>query len=197
MTFLIAADFLGDPSGWIQEIFGGILTSILFFAWFYSFKPRIEISKQICKRKFTDKAKEPFYSIKVINHSYFKLVDIRFSLVMKMPIQSPGGKSFSITEIECIPTQLIQLSPKPFKLFKREILNSDEYAAYAFIVNVRQPLQELWTSEKGTLEFSVHAKHGYSGRTVVISEPFTDCETSFKVGKFKHGLSTEIKPLGD
>jgi hypothetical protein len=168
-----------NPKDWSLEVLGGVFTSIVFWLWFQLFKPRIAISKKICVRNQKDKAK--YFQIKVVNKSFWKLVDVRFSLLLVTPTGSPGGKSTSMIEVECVPRQLIEIPPHPVSLFWGTIKrNYDEYAPHAFLVTIREDIKTLWTDKSGHLEFRVHAKHGYSGRTVVIKEPYTDCETVFK-----------------
>jgi hypothetical protein len=168
----------------ITGVISSLLASLIFLLFLFCLKPKLKISSKIA-RYITPEGKKVFL-IKVINCSFFKLIDVNVELFIQNPINTHGGKNLRLHK-------LVLKRDKIWYIEKRNTLFSkSEYATYAIIFNCLDDIDKEWQADGSTLHFKVICKHGLSGFQKVNTRHYYDKSTEIKDGKFIHGRSMEI-----
>lgn len=167
-----------------QSVVMSIIASIIFLFLLFFLRPRVKIAEKIA-------FKNGQYTLKVVNRSFFKLIDVHVELVVLKPFNSGAGKNLRIQGIELKKHRIWYIAAKPFREKK------SHYGSHAIIFSITDnEAIENWDSEKGeTLHFKVIAKHGLSSFMKITTFKYHDKEDDIVKGKFGFGNNCEIIKL--
>ena len=171
-------------SSWFIGIWAGFISSVLFLVFIYILRPRIKISPQISK---STKAGKTVYQIKIVNKSFFKVIDIHFELTLMHPMGEPKGRGLKMKRIQLKADKLWYISARD------TFIRKSEYAPFAVRVIILEDLEQVWNQEEDFLDFKIIAKHGFSGFNKVIRERFNH-NSCIIDGEFENGTSMVIQP---
>ncbi len=148
----------------LTGVFSGVIASLLIALAMFGIKPRLEISDEICRDK-----EDGLCRIKVVNRTRAGLVDVKYFL--HAGFKSNDGLT-DIYEVMCVKPRLEFMAPYSRK-------NTD------YAVRISYDLNDYLTKDYNYLEFTISARHPFSGRTVVKRKIF-DIQ-SVRCGKFQMG----------
>ena len=138
----------------LMAVLTGVVASFIYFGLMLLIRPHIGLSRYICFRE--NKSGEKRYSVKVVNRSWAKLVDVKYTM------EYIKNSSDSICEIQVVepkktPLQVLDRKRVLFDFFKKVYDNS---------VNISYDLDESKypvESGKTRLSFTIVARHSISG----------------------------------
>lgn len=168
----------------IQSIVTSIVASTIFLFLLFFLRPKVTISEKIAKR-------EGKYQIKVVNNSFWKLIDVHVELVKMIPTNTAGGKNLRIQKIQLKNNKIWYIAGKPWNEKK------SHYGSHAVLFSVVDSdainLLKNWNGENGEyLHFKVIAKHGLSSFAKISTCKYHNAESDIKEGRFSFGNCTEI-----
>ena len=174
-------------NGWIQEIVGGLITSLvtsgIYILSLIYLRPKLVISKSIAEDE------NGCASFKFYNNSRFELVNLKLTLHMKEVASGPKGQNYRMEEIPLKFKSIDSLAPNNAKSRNDNHVNA---------VQVKVPdcdFLNKWKNKHSSakLEFKICFSHGLTGLTGVTKEYYHDYSTVVEEGNFVTGNSTEIK----
>lgn len=168
-------------NNWVAEIAGGLITSIIFLVIVYYLRPSMKVSKKIVYNE-DDKR----YQIKVINNSWFKVLDLYFEAYLIEPYQVPKGQNLHLKPLKLKNNRFSYLRGKYW--FWEKNRNS----THAITVSFEDDLSANWDEKKQFISFKVIAKHGLTGFPGIKKEHYNHKGTVIETGSFEWGDSLEI-----
>lgn len=160
-----------DFSQIIMAVVTGVVASLVFFVILLCFKPRMKISPYICFDEGADDGEITKYYIKVINKTWYGLIDVQYTL--SYINKQSDGKNF-IEDIEPLCT--------PFKTFERQRPIYDcIHKEYDNCMQISYDLNEKRfpvLDDSQELCFTIVARHSVSGTIKYMQKSFN--KDSFK-----------------
>lgn len=159
---------------------GSLIASAVFLVLLTWLRPKLHIAEKIANPQ----GESP--SIKIVNGSRWRAVDVQVELLRRSVVQGAGGQH---TKHEHLTGYLKEDSHFVLPGFRR----GDSEASYALQHFLEEPIEEIWPD--GTtqyLEFWVRATHPISGLGKLFVRTYRDKQSSVGHGKYAHGRSTEI-----
>ncbi len=155
----------------IAGIISGMISSLFLYIVMFRIKPRLLISKEICR----DTSNESF-RIKIVNLSHANLVDVKYTL------HACYRSSDGIVDVG-------EIAPAKSKLeFIQKYSRDDSNFDYA--VRLSYDLNRYISSDYMYFLFTFYAKHAVSGTATFIRKEFT--REQIQCGRFETGKSTKI-----
>lgn len=173
----MASEFVGSI---IAGIISGLIASGLFFYFISTLRPKLTISKEICRSEDKDGV---FYGFKILNNSNFHVLDLRIEIILMSPFNSNGGVNNSMT--------WINLRKDHILLFPR-FRKKDDRADYALIVATRDNLENIWNQEAEYLVIKVHGRQSFSGMSRSFEQKYYTKKSCIKPGIFNFGKTFDI-----
>jgi hypothetical protein len=169
----------------IIGIISSLIASGLFLALLFCLRPRISISSKIAR--VTTPEGEKRFVIKVVNRSFYKLIDVNVEFVILIPRTTSGGNNLKLEKLTLI-------NDKIWFIDKRDnyLSTKSKYASYAVQFTCKDDLDEKWNSDGSSAHFKVICRHVLSGFSSVCTQQFFDKPTDIVTGRFKHGKCLEI-----
>ena len=168
-------------TGFISAIFA----SSVFVYMMYSQRPKLELSRQIAKTRFTGKT---IYAFKVINAGKRDAVSVSAELFLIQPHTVEGGIGYNVIEIPLVRQKLFHLRP----LAK---VGTKFGGVFEFITTA--DLEAEWHAFKDSyLLFRVFAQDSLSLFSQVYNSEFDDPEKAIEIGRFAKGASMRISSHG-
>jgi len=165
-------------------IISSIMASFVFLFLIFCLRPRVTISEHLAR--YVDKDGNKIFLFKIINRSYFKIVDLQTKMLILTPIGTYGGNNLKIEYLK-LKTDKIWYLDRRNNFFKKS-----EHATFAIIFSCLDDLDAIWNHKNGSiLHIEVICKHGLSGFNKVITRNYHS-DTEIKNGYYKYGNSTEI-----
>ena len=163
------------------------VASGMFLAFLRAIRPRIEICPWI--ERSAGRGGQSEYSIKVVNKSWFRLIDIdaRLDLVRRLPLPPEGRPLLKVTNIPLRTPHLFDLA---------RYWRWDPEGKYAVRFGVEGNLEDHWLADELAAEadtfllFRVAATHSLSGFRRVVEKRFT--RGAIKDGVFHFGRSCDV-----
>tara|TARA_R110002096_G_C14661308_1_gene728009 strand:+ start:12315 stop:12902 length:588 start_codon:yes stop_codon:yes gene_type:complete len=177
-------------NGYMVEIFGGVVLSVMTILLIWFLRPRVRIAGKISKT--TDKDGDVAYVFKVMNKSrIFQLVDIKFELTKLTPNTTPHGMNIDIVTVPLRSSHIWFLSRR-----KKKSKSNGDFATYAVLISPEKgyELEKEWKIERSSFyDLKVIAKNNFSGITSIMHKKFSHSKSSIKDGEFCHGNSLDIE----
>lgn len=167
---------------WLSVLTSFVASFIFLFVVLILFKPKLIISKHICRGKLANADPAVYYFIKIINWSLFGAYDVKVELLQNEKYTSERGQmnsrntslSLVVSEISHIPGYL------PSWVRKN--------APYAIRVRSTDNLESILDDDHKSVLIKISAKHGLTGLVKVKTREYTD-SSQLKIGRFKYGLN--------
>lgn len=158
--------------GIIAGLISGILSSIIISVVLFGIKPKVIISKELC-RDYSDKN----YRVKIVNLSRANLIDVKYTMHYCRRYSDGIG---DLQEIEPTKSRL---------QFIDAYSTSDKYADYA--VRITYAIDDTYElADNDCIIFTFYAKHALSGTSIFMTKEYK--ATDIKCGRFETGKSTKI-----
>ena len=169
---------------------GSLVASGVFLAFLRAIQPRITICPLIARSEFRESGRGS-HSIKVINRSWFQLIDVdaRLDLVCRHASPPKGEPLLTVTNIPLVTPHLFNLAP----LRPRWLDSEAKYAArFAVRGNLEGhlPEEEASGEPKDFLLFRIAATHSLSGFRRVVDQTFM--LGAIQAGAFHFGQSCKV-----
>lgn len=165
----------------IIAISTGLTASILFLLLLSRLRPTIIVSKQIAKTRTPSGEDE--YIIKILNKTYFSIINVKAQLHWMLKVPVPEGHVEISTEVPLKQGETVEIGP----------LNlNDHDARYAFRFTTSEDLETHWDGQK-YLRFKIYAVHSLSGFGKVFPQYYYTKGSDLVSGIFVFGNSLEIK----
>lgn len=178
----------------VTYIVTGVLSSLVaagvFLGFLRAIRPRITICDGIARSEIREEERGS-HSIKVVNRSWFRLIDIdvRLDLIRRHASPPEGHPLLTVTNVPLVSSHMFDLAPC-------HPLWRDQEAKYAVRFAVKGNLEDYWPEDERTnrlqdfLLFRVAATHSLSGFRRVVEKRFT--RGAVQDGVFHFGKSCEI-----
>lgn len=163
---------------WESAIIGvvsGVVSSSIFFVVMSCIKPRIKVSKLICRSVENSKV---IYRIKVVNLTRAMLTHLQYSLFF----YEDDGKMVS---------NVFKISPAKEMLTHIDAYKGNEnYSDYAIRITYEFDEDKFPLNERTKLVFTIFAQHTFSNSVACVKRVYSS--QNVEMGKFETGKSTKI-----
>ena len=113
----------------------------------------------------------------------FKMTDLNAAMYLEQPIKAPGGSVLKI-RLKLLRDKIVYLNK-----YRRK----DKKASYSLLFACLDDIDNLWVDgNEASLSFKVILKHGFSGKTAIVSKRYYYPEAAVFDGTFKQGKSLEV-----
>jgi len=156
---------------WSIVISVSLITSFIFFLCMAFIRPIVKVSNNILWGTKKDKKTGEdikFFKIKAVNWTFANLYEVKIQLNL-VTSYGDGNGTFSVRYTN-IPFKKDQFLYIPSMLLPA----GRKHAEYAQIFISYEDIDKIWEKDSQYLEFSMVAKHGFSGFNKVIKKQFTD-----------------------
>ena len=172
---------------WSESLFIGIVGSFvasgLFLLTLACLKPRLKVSEHLAKH--TNENGTEVYTLKVINRSWTRAVDVEVEGIHIIKKPHNHGALLTATDVAFV-------RPRLFKL--HGFRNGDKDAKYAWRISIVDDLQALWGKDHHkSVQILVKARHPWSGFTTWVIKTYYNEKGTIQVGEFEVGNSMVIK----
>lgn len=160
------------PQELIIGIIAGVVSTACFSFLLLIVKPRIKVAKEICKSEKTPN----FYQIKVVNKSFFPLINLSYSLHY---FEDSGDGIKRVTEIKPKFTPFQYISAFHFKEFDQD-----------YAIRIGYEGLDKYSLDNGVFEFSIIASHPFSNTVKLVKVDYR--KDKLIEGRYETGKSLRV-----
>ncbi len=188
-------NFFNDNSFLLAVLAAVIAAYISIFVILFFLRPKIKISKKICKQKDRFDSTKDCFVFKVVNKSWFHAFDLSVKLIQcdaVIAMTSQNRNDLRITTIELEhPTTFTHVAKNTPWFWKK--ITSRDNGYYAIQFKTYEKITKALDDEHSTLRLQVIMRHGLSGLTHVFHRDYRNTQSLFS-GYFGFGNDCSITP---